>query len=120
MLDLRMAGTAVESFAVDNNVYPGPVEPIDLAERIETTVEPIYIRTLPKVDPWGNPFLFWSDTSHYTLLSYGPDGIPDFPYATWGRAEFDAVHTGLTTRFGADVVFANGQFVQWPTIGEGP
>jgi len=120
MLDLRMAGTAVESFAVDNNVYPGPVEPIYLAERIETTFEPIYIRTLPKVDPWGNPFLFWSDTSHYTLLSYGPDGIPDFPYATWGRAEFDAVHTGLTTRFGADVVFANGQFVQWPTIGEGP
>jgi hypothetical protein len=120
MFDLRMAGIACESFAVDNNVYPGPVAPIDLVDRIETIVEPIYIRSLPKVDPWGDPFLFWSDTTHYALVSYGPDGIPDFPYATWGLTQFDAMQAGATTRFGADLVFANGGFVQWPTIGEGP
>ena len=120
MADLRSAGTAVESFAVDWNVYPGPVAPIDAVARIETILEPTYIRSLPKVDPWGNPFLFWSDTTHYALVSYGPDGTPDFPYATWGQIEFEALRTGQTTRFGADIVFANGQFVQYPTIGEGP
>jgi hypothetical protein len=120
MADLRSAATACESFAVDYNVYPGPVEPIDLDARIETILEPSYIRALPKVDPWGNPYLFWSDTTHYALVSYGPDGTPDFPYATWGRTEFEAMHVGVTTRFGADLVFANGAFVQWPTVGEGP
>lgn len=120
MADLRSAATACESFAVDYNVYPGPVDPIDLVARIETIVEPSYIRALPKVDPWGNPYLFWSDTTHYALLSYGPDGTSDFPYANWGRAEFEAMHTGPTTRFGADLVFADGEFVQWPTVGQGP
>jgi hypothetical protein len=120
MADLRSSATACESFAVDYSAYPGPVDPIDQVTRIETSVEPTYIRTLPKVDPWGNPYRYWSDTTHYALVSYGPDGIPDFPYATWGRPEFDAIHTGLTTRLGADLVFANGQFVQWPTVGLGP
>jgi hypothetical protein len=120
MADLRSAATACESFGVDYNVYPGPVAPIDLVAGIETIVEPTYIRALPKVDPWGNPYLFWSDTTHYTLVSYGADGIPDFPYATWGRTEFEAMHAGPTTRFGADLVFVTGGFVQWPTVEQGP
>ena len=122
MGELRTTGTACESFAVDNNVYPGPVEPIDVVATIEPDLVQggRYLRVLQKVDPWGNPYLFWSDATHYTLLSDGPDGIPEFPYATWGRTEFDAMHTGLTTRFGADLVFANGAFVQWPTVGQGP
>ncbi|HJQ98314.1 MAG TPA: type II secretion system protein GspG [Candidatus Polarisedimenticolaceae bacterium] len=120
MADLRSAAIAAESFAIDNNVYPGPIQPIDSVARIEASVEPTYIRALPKVDPWGNPYLFWSDTTHYAVVSYGPDGIADFPYATWGSPEFHAIHTGITTRLGADLVFANGGFVQWPTVGEGP
>ena len=120
MADLRSAATACESFAVDYSSYPGPVDPIDLVDRIEIIVEPTYIRAIPKIDPWGNAYRFWSDTTHYSLVSYGPDGIPDFPYATWGRSEFDAIHTGVTTRVGADLVFANGAFVQWPTVGQGP
>ena len=120
MGELRSLGTACESFAVDNNLYPGPVQPIDVVDRIETVVEPWYIRALPKVDPWGNPYLFWSDTTHYALVSYGADGIPDYTYSTWGRTEFEALHTGPTTRFGQDLVFASGAFVQWPTIGQGP
>jgi hypothetical protein len=121
MGELRTTGTACESFAVDNNVYPGPVEPIDVVATIEPVlVQGAYLRVLQKVDPWGNPYLFWSDRTHYTLVSYGPDGIPDFPYATWGRTEFEAMHAGPTTRFGADLVFVNGGFVQWPTVGDGP
>ena len=120
MADLRSAGTACESFAIDYATYPGPVDPIDAITRVEPILEPTYIRALPKIDPWGNPYRFWSDTTHYAFVSYGSDGVPDFPYSAWGSAEFDALHTGLTTRVGADLVFANGGFVQWPTIGEGP
>ena len=120
MIELRTTGTACESYAVDNNIYPGPVEPIDMVARIESSLEWIYIRVLPLVDPWGNPYRFWSDTTRYALVSYGPDGIPDSPYAPWGRTEFEAMHVGPTTRFGADLVFASGAFVQWPAIGQGP
>jgi len=116
MADLRSAGTAVESFAVDNNIYPGPVTPIDGISRIEHDVEPIYIQHLPMVDPWGHPYLFWSSTYAYGIISYGVDGQPDYPYATWGQAEFEALHTGETTQFGRDVIFVEGQFVQWPAI----
>ena len=116
MADMRSMGTACEAFAVDNNVYPGPVQPIDIVERVEHDLEPIYIRVLPKLDPWGNPFHFWSDTQSYALVSYGPDGEADFPYSTWGRAEFEALHTGPTTRVEQDLVFVAGQFVQWPAV----
>jgi len=122
MGELRTTGTACESFAVDNNVYPGPVEPIDVVATIEPVLVQVgrYLRVLQTVDPWGNPYLFWSDTTHYAVVSYGPDGIPDFPYATWGRAEFEAMQTASTTRFGADLVWVTGEFVQWPTVGQGP
>ena len=119
MSDLRSAGTGCESFAVDYNFYPGPVEPTDVVARVASDLEPIYIRTLPRIDPWGNPYRFWSDTLHYAILSYGPDGTPDYPYATWGLSEFEALHNGPTTRFGADLVFYTGAFVQWPAIGQG-
>jgi hypothetical protein len=39
MGELRTMGTACESFAVDNNVYPGPVEPIDVV----ATIEPVLV-----------------------------------------------------------------------------
>ena len=38
------------------------------------------------------------------------------PYASWGRADFETLHTGPTVRFGQDLVFVNGQFVQWPSV----
>jgi hypothetical protein len=120
MGEMRSAGTAVESFAVDNNFYPGPVQPIDTLARIETDLEPVYIRMLPILDPWGNPYRFWSDTQHYAIVSYGVDGIPEYPYATWGIADFEGLHTGPTTRFGQDLLFVTGAFVQYPAIVAGP
>jgi hypothetical protein len=51
MGELRTTGTACESFAVDNNVYPGPVEPIDVVATIEPVlVQGAYLRVLQKVD----------------------------------------------------------------------
>jgi hypothetical protein len=121
MGELRTIGTACESFAVDNNIYPGPVEPIDEVARIQTQLEGgAYIRVLPRIDLWGNPYLFWSDTTHYALVSYGSDGVPDYPYPLWGLTEFQALQSGPTTRFGQDIVFANGAFAQWPAIGQFP
>ena len=116
LAEMRSAGTACESFAVDYNVYPGPVDSIDAIATIEATLEPTYIRVLAKIDPWGHPYLFWSDSQHYALVSLGPDGLPDHPYPSWGLADFEALHTGPSTRFGQDIIFFTGEFVQWPAV----
>jgi len=120
MAELRSAGTACESYAVGNNVYPGPVTPIDALTRVASSLQPIYIRQLPIMDPWGHPYLFWSNTQSYALLSYGVDGLPDHPYDLWGQSDFEAVATGASTLIGPDVIFVNGQFRQWPGIGINP
>lgn len=56
-------------------------------------------------DAWGRPFLYRSteDGTSYALISYATDGRSD----GLGRA-------GPTSSFNADIVFADGEFVQWP------
>lgn len=118
--DIRSAGTACESFGVDYNIYPGPVTPMDALSSIGSELEPIYIRVLPILDPWGQPYRFWSNTRSYAIVSYGVDGQPDYPYAMWGQAEFEALAVGAAALVGPDVVFVNRQLVQWPGIGIAP
>jgi hypothetical protein len=120
MAELRSAGTACESFAVDNNLYPGPVTPIDQLVTVASLLQPIYIRQLPVMDPWGHPYLFWSNTVSYALVSFGVDGLPDYQYASWGQPQFEAVTAGASSLIGPDVIFVNGQFRQWPGIGITP
>ncbi len=99
MADLRSLGTAVESYSIDNSFYPVAAT----FAALETSVEPIYIRTAPEEDGWGRPFTVSASTVEYTLCSGGKDG---------GNCVNDAA--GATTSFNSSITFANGQFVQWP------
>lgn len=117
MAELRSIGTAVETYSIDNNVYPGPVATIAPVQSIESDLVPTYIGALPRVDPWANDYLYWSDTTSYALVGLGSDGVPDHDYASWGRAEFQAFRPGETTVPGRDIVIVDGQFVQWPLPG---
>jgi len=74
---------------------------------LTSSVQPIYIRTLPLADGWGRPFLFWSDGEHYRIASFGSDGVQDHPYEEIIRG------TG-TQLFTADIVFEDGEFIQFP------
>jgi hypothetical protein len=116
MADIRTIGTALESYAIDYNVYPGPVSPIEPVESIESDLSPVYIRVLPKVDPWTAAYLFWSGGSSYAVVGLGSDGVADPDYAAWGGEEFQAFRPGPITSAGADIVFVDGQFVQWPAV----
>ena len=99
MADLRSLGTAVETYAVDNNDYPSATTMSGLA----TEIEPTYIRTAPDADGWSNTFSVDSDPSEYTICSGGKDG---------GTCTGD--DNGATTDFNSSITFVNGQFVQWP------
>ncbi len=98
MADLRSIGTAVESYAVDSNLYPVATTAAALA----AVVEPIYIKNMPEEDGWGNTFQVASATTTYTLYSFGKDGSGTTCTA------------GVTTTFNDQICFIDGQFVRYP------
>ena len=103
MADMRSIGTAVESYAVDNNFYPKNMSNANAAT-ISGYVSPIYIKTVPTTDGWNNAWDGDSSAtgSQYTITSSAKDGSQG------------AQTGGQTTDFNCDILFANGQFYQWP------
>lgn len=103
MADMRSVGTAIESYAVDNNFYPKGMSSV-AAAGVSTHVAPIYIKTVPTTDGWNNAWDIDSTAtgSQYTITSPAKDG-------TQGTQT-----GGQTGDFTCDILFANGQFFQWP------
>jgi len=119
MADMRSIGTAAEAYAVDTNQYPAaagswslpsgfgttiPVTTIGSSTTFQASLQPTYIRTLPLKDGWNSWFLYGvkNNNQDYVIASAGKDGVPV------------AFVGGPTTDFNADIVFADGQFVQFP------
>ena len=98
MADLRSVGTAVESYAVDNNVYPVATDVATLTN----SVAPIYIKVMPANDGWNNAFQVTAATNQYTLWSRGKDGTGTTCTAA------------VTTTFIDEICFVNGQFLRYP------
>ena len=112
MSDMRALATAIEAYAVDNNVYPAATcatglwttTTVTLATDSFTNLAPTYIAQPPKIDGWG------------TFLRYGSDG-PGNNYAikSFGRDKAaSTIVCGTTTNFNDDIIYSNGTFVQWP------
>jgi len=99
MADLRSIGTAVETYAVDQNVYPVAAT----IAAMQALIEPTYIRSAPATDGWSNGMGVASVTTTYTVCSGGKDG---------GVCTGDAA--GATNLFSDSITFVDGQFVQWP------
>ena len=103
MADIRMISEGVEAYQNDHSFYPvvddGTVSA--LAGNLE-----IYVRKFNNLDGWGQPISYDSDGTHYTVISFGWNGTSNLPYVD-----------GPTTTFDADIVFSDGNFLQWP---EGP
>jgi hypothetical protein len=113
MADMRSIGTAIESFAVDNNVYPGPTVGLRPIDEIAKTLEPIYIREVPRTDPWGQPYYVWSTGAAYLIVTGGVDALLDLKYEGAAEPGVAVPSPGPVSRDGDDLVFVNGQFVRW-------
>lgn len=100
MADMRAVGTAVEAYAVDNNLYPSSGSSVS---SITTYIEPKYIKKVPVLDAWSFPITYVSDNQSYTIGSGGKDG------AISGLSGI-----GATTNFNNDIVFSQGQFITYP------
>jgi type IV pilus assembly protein PilA len=123
MADMRSAGTAAEAYAVDFNHYPAAAGtamnwPSGLsmptssfgdpgsAGTFNIQVAPTYIRVLPLADGWNSWFLYSSkgtNAQHYGIASVGKDGV-----------KTGALASAETTDFNADIIFCDGQFLQYP------
>ena len=116
MGDIRTIATAVEAYSVDLNRYPpaaGFTIPGGMTVAagktlsvMEGYVAPTYLRKVPLTDGWGSWFIFSSTNTgtDYLLASFGKNGTEDAPATGWGA----------TTNFNADIIYVDGQFVNYP------
>ena len=112
MSDMRALATAVEAYAVDNNIYPAATcnaglfttAGAQLTTASFTNLTPTYIAQPPKTDGWGNFMVYGISvaTDQYMIRSYGRD------------KSASTLNCGTTTNFNEDIVYSNGTFIQWP------
>jgi len=101
--DIRMISEGIEAYQNDHSAYP--VVSNGTVAVLSGDLE-VYIRKFNNLDGWREPIFYHSEGAHYTVISFGWNGISDLPYVD-----------GPTTTYDADIVFADGNFLQWP---EGP
>jgi type II secretory pathway pseudopilin PulG len=107
MVDMRTIGAALEGYANDRKVYPQP-------EALGQSLVPTYARVLPMTDGWGRAMRYECRSvmndgrcDLYSIGSAGKDGV--FELESLGQYE-----PGATTNFNRDIIFADGNFVQYP------
>jgi general secretion pathway protein G len=78
--DVKGIEEALHLYKLDNGFYPTTDQGLEaLVTKPETGTVPRrwnpdgYLDAVP-TDPWGNPYVFLSDGSTYSLKSYGADG----------------------------------------------
>ncbi|MEI8121467.1 MAG: type II secretion system major pseudopilin GspG [bacterium] len=71
---IQAIGTAIDTYEVDNGVYPGSLQSL-LTKGSENNWNGPYMKDgrMPK-DAWGNEFIYSLQGDVYKLTSAGPDG----------------------------------------------
>ena len=100
--DMKAIGSALETYAVDNNIYPKGLG--DANAQVVGQYVSRYLRTVPPGDGWNNPWHVDTNSAGtvYTVTSYGADGVPGTNPG------------GPTTDFNCDIIYTNNAFYQWP------
>jgi len=103
--DLRKFGQVVEEWSKKEGRYPACEDLDAVGSCLVKKLPAESIAGLRLSDAWGRPFQFraYRDGSGYALLSYATDGFYD-----------GLGNVGPTLSIDCDIVFSNGDFVQWP------
>lgn len=117
MANMRNIATAWEARSVDLSRYNAAGVSIEgmssvvTMDDLEGAIEPTYIKTMPRVDGWNRDFVGVTDqpfgnalgATHYGLVSAARDGVFEGSPAL-----------GATANFDCDIIYSNGQFLQYP------
>jgi hypothetical protein len=106
MIDLKRLGERVDDWARRNDgSYPACGQYDDVTGCLASRLPAGALTELRLTDAWGRPFRYHSDDAgrSYLLISYATDGV----YDRLGRV-------GPTSSHDADIVYSDGDFVQWP------
>ena len=108
MADMRTVGTALGLYQVDWSQFPANVTTMG---GVTAYLTPTYIQKLPLTDGWNHNFYLNTDATGqgYTIASGGKNGNTTPVWVTAGGQT-----GGKTTNFDDDIIFINGQFIQWP------
>jgi hypothetical protein len=105
MVDLKRLGQVLDEWWENRGSYP-ICEGFEVVTGcLASSLPDDALADLRLNDAWGRPFLYYSDVggTSYGLISYATDG----KYDRLGKA-------GPTLSYNADIVFSDGDFVQWP------
>jgi uncharacterized protein len=104
--DLRTLATALEARATDTNEYPSVK-----FEELEPLLTPTYMRVMPKVDPWGTPYLYAGNGTNYRFVSAGADKRFE-----WVSRQLDTsvTQSRYLDSLDTDIIFQDGSFIQAP------
>lgn len=77
--DIQSIGSALEMYRLNNSIYPSTDQGLDaLVEEPSGFPEPRkwgpdpYLKKVP-VDPWGEPYYYFSEDRNFEIYSYGAD-----------------------------------------------
>lgn len=111
MSDMRTLATAIEAFAVDEEALPQ----VTSLDELEALLAPTYVRTMPRTDVWGEPYSYVvsEDGMSYRIVSAGSDRVFDWDSRRF-RAPNEVARKNSSMTLAADLIFENGEFIQWP------
>lgn len=84
---------------------------VSTSDHWAASLEPKYIKTAPRTDAWGTPFRYvvTANRQSYRIVSAGTDRTFEA-----GSLTLDKLSQHATAVVGADIIYQNGQFVQYP------
>jgi hypothetical protein len=106
MIDLKKISAVIEDIArKQEGRYPVCEDFARLDACVSRKLPPGSLQALRLTDAWGRPVQYRSDRegTQYVLVSHATDGL----YDGLGKV-------GPTESFDCDIVFSNGDFIQWP------
>lgn len=110
MRDLKRVGAVIDGFAKKHQQEEGPRYPVcsdfsNLDGCLAAKLPAGSLGDSRLTDAWGRPFQYHTDREgkEYILVSYASDG----KYDELGKV-------GPTQSYDCDIVFSNGDFIQWP------
>lgn len=108
MADMRSVATALEAYGTDKNEYPQA----RTLDELSSALAPTYVREVPRLDGWETELRYecWGEEkcTNYALGAAGADKL-------WENESLQQYTPETKTGdFDCDIVFANGNFVQYP------